>query len=195
MVNGHEAQAKSAGIDLGAELTAVRIAVGGRLLPGMLLWNTVGAVPVNADGLPQDAPDPVNSTDVPEDTSEESGGEQGTPSGDAITDDDGRDWSAEMRNVAARVREVGAGVSNDVLVRITAEIKDMHHATLDKTLREAKIPTSGPIDLRRMHLALHKMRLWIAETRGTPPEILTCEHGYQKWYCPTAGCPHAEEPF
>jgi hypothetical protein len=183
MVNGFEASAKSAGVDLSDQMTDVRLQVAGRLL-AVMSWP--------AQSSP-DGPEPSDGTDTPDSPTETAGDEQG-PVGETV-DDKGRDWAPEMRNIAARVRDVGADIPNDVITGIAEGIKAMHHATLNARLREVGIPTGGPIDMRRMHLALHEMRCWIAERDGIPAFGEPCAHGYANSYCTEVGCHHWTEPF
>jgi hypothetical protein len=189
MVNGFEASAKSAGVDLADQLTDVRRQVAERII----------AATVWAPLEPQDSPEPAAGPDTADTPTETQSDAQGTGSAKdkppPHVDDDGVDWSETMRNVAAKVREVGADVPDEVISNIVMTVKALHHAHLNRHLEEAKIPTDGPIDLRRMHLALLRMRAWKAERDGKPAPGEPCEHGHADGVCPEVGCSHWPVPF
>lgn len=179
MVNAYEAQARSAQVDLAAEQIAVRREVAWAHL-NAAIWAP------GRPGKPSDSPENVPAPETPEAASKGSESDQGAA-------EDERDWSQAMQNVSAVVRELGAKLPNETITAMVELIKGMHHKTLDKALSEAGIPTDGPIDLRRMHLAAHWMRRDIAEAEGVP--FGKCEHDAADGFCTVVGCPHAEEPF
>lgn len=215
MVNAHEAEAKRGGVDLEAaaavvlgDVVATLLVVAGRITP--------------ADELPQGAsepePGPDSAPEPAETATEPQAPDPGDDSGDgdpanapadeppaepATTDD----FREQLANVAKRVRDECEGVPDEVIGEITMAVKGLHHTKVDRELTEAGVPTSGPIDLRRMHLCLLQLRAWKTEQQAGPeaghepgdplpamPPPVLCEHGEQFGECPTEGCPHVR-PF
>lgn len=208
MVNAFEAKAKQGGLDVDAARADVLAELARAHLA--LMWPTA-AQPA------QDSPEPASSPDGAAEASEADSEPQGPqPEGDGTPaeagepePDDGKDWAEIAKNIATRVRAEAQGVPNETVIEITQQLKALHHSKVNAELREAGVPTDGPIDLRRMHAALLRLRAW--KLAQDPPQGLAgdpdpvavpepaadaalCEHGAALGYCTEHGCAH-EKPF
>jgi hypothetical protein len=228
MVNAHEAQAKQAGVDLDALRAEVEADTAGvrqlRVKLGLPVDDPEpdpgAAAPAEPDGLPAEpefdvdaepasapegAPEPEAAPGTPDEALGASSGDQGAPDeGDSTPAEDppmAEDWNAQLASLAERVRTECQGVPDEVIAEITQEIKGLHHSKLNGQLREAGVPDTGPIDLRRMHLALLHLRVWkAAQQPGPDPleapaeQLPDCEHGAAFGECEVPDCTHVA-PF
>lgn len=202
MVNGFEAKARQGGLDLDeARATVLADVV-------ETLWAAWGGpqrpaeTPASEDG-PDGAPEALEAESEPQGAgSEPDSPEAETPAEPETSPEDRAaekaKWREMLANIATKVREAADGVPNDVVIKITDDVKSLHHTKVDGELRDAGRPTDGPIDLRRMEVALLRIRAWKTEQAEPDPATsdaeAQCEHGAALGYCSVGDCSHAE-PF
>lgn len=208
MVNAYEAKAKAGGVDIDEARTMV-------LADVVETLHCAWGGPRRAAETPAPDGGPDGALEAPEAQSEPQGAgsepdspepEATTEPGDEqLTEDEKTKWREIAQNLAAQVRKEGGEVPHEVLAKITGDVKALHHAKVNTELRDADRPVTGPIDLRRMEVALLRIRAWKAEQAQPGPEpegtgdvnAELCTHGFEMGYCtaPAATeCPHAE-PF
>lgn len=98
---------------------------------------------------PGPAPAPEPSEPASDDVAPES--EDAEPEPEADPD---RDWSEELRQAAAAVGVAAANADDFTRKMIEQEIKAMSWQKVDAALRNSNVVVEGPIDLRRMRLAV-----------------------------------------
>jgi hypothetical protein len=173
LINGWEGRARKAGVDLDAELAALRERLADAVVTFLSCWIPGGAAE-GPQGSPEPDPGPGTAPEPQEDTTGDTSPPGDAASPDGLPDnpefdvdpepdapepgDDGRDWSEELRNLAARVRRNAEGVPTEIITGIALEVKGLHHTKVNAELEEAGIPADAPIDLRRMHVSLRRIR-------------------------------------
>lgn len=158
MVTAYWGKARAAGIDMDQQLDELR----------QLLAENITAVfgpyppPVTAPEAAPEAPEPDPAPEPPAEPAEADSEPQGAA-------DDGPDkahWLAVMRDVAEEVKQAAQGVPDNVVERIGADVKKIHHAVVNNELAEAELigefPPDSPIDLRRMVVCLLRLRAFRA---------------------------------
>jgi hypothetical protein len=95
------------------------------------------------------------------------------------------DWAFQLRSLADRVTKACEGVPDAVIKRIVQQVKELHWAKVNEELDEAGVPRDGaPIDLRRMHVSLLRLRAFRASqgmddvtAEGQPENPVTAPRG------------------
>jgi hypothetical protein len=126
----------------------------------------------------QEAPEPEAGPGVPAGASEAQDDERGPQSGDASAPPESADgeeppyerkdgapepdWTPIAAALGKRVERACVGVPDGVIKRIVEQVKAMAWQKINAELDEAGVPTDGPIDLRRMHVSLLRLRAFRA---------------------------------
>lgn len=175
MVNGHMAQAASAGVDMDQQLQTVRVQTAGTVLQWLRWAASGGADTAEALSGPETTSEEESAPTPPDGTPEDHTDAQGGQSGEAEAGPEPElrevDWRPLLRSVADEVRTIGADVPKNVVERITDEVRTLHPRKVNSELAEAGLteafPPTSPIDLRRMRVA--QLRLEAFKAAGVVP--------------------------
>lgn len=166
LVNAHWGKARASGVDMDAELDALRHQLADTVIEaGRLMFvgctSVPGASPQQAPQAPEAAPVP----DSADDTQTDAEGPQGPADGEP-------DWRYVMRMTADLVKQLGQGVPPEAIEAIVNQVKGMHHTAINTELADAgyadAYPPESPIDLRRMRVC--GLRLEAFRTTGELPD-------------------------